>query len=284
MAALAAGGVTLDGRRITDAGRTLALREQLLVTLVERGRSPQGAATLDRERLLHLDDDIVVVDKPAHLAAQGTLSDATAGLDAAVSRLLAAMGKRPFAGLVHRLDLETSGVTVFGRTAAAVSGLAAQFRGGSVDKRYRLLVAGTPSWDETVVDAPIAGDEHHQGLQVVSPRGRRATTLLRCLRRFSSGGSASALVEAQPKSGRTHQIRVHAAHIAHPLLGDRRYGGPALMTLADGRRVSCPRVALHAASLSLTHPTTGRRLTFESIWPEELRRLETALAEGANGP
>ncbi|MFM2152665.1 MAG: hypothetical protein RL199_1100, partial [Pseudomonadota bacterium] len=246
--ALQAGGVTIDGRRVADGARPLALREQLLVTLLERGRLAAGASVLDAARILLLDPDVVAVDKPPHLAAQGTLSDASAGLDAAVSRLLAARGRRPFVGLVHRLDLETSGVTVFGRTPEAVTGLAAQFRDGTVEKRYRLLVAGAPRWNETVVDAPLAGDVHRPGHQVVSPRGRRAKTVFTCLTRFSRGGVEAALLEARPVTGRTHQIRVHAAHAGLPLLGDRKYGGTGLLTLDGGVRLSCPRVTLHAAS------------------------------------
>jgi 23S rRNA pseudouridine1911/1915/1917 synthase len=275
-AALARGGVSVNRHRVASPDHPLAARDVLEAHLVERGRAPEGPPALDRDRILHLDADLVVVDKPPFVAAQGTLSDAAAGLDQAVSRLLASLGERHrTVGLVHRLDLETSGVTVFGRHPAAVRALSLQFRDGRVEKRYRALAQGLPGFDAATCDQPLGGDPNRPGLQCVSPRGRPASTAFRTLRRFDGPGAA--LLEARPATGRTHQIRVHALSLGHPLLGDRRYGGPALLTTPAGRRLLAPRVALHALSISFSHPT-GRACTFEAPWPADLHAIEQALA------
>lgn len=278
-AVLAAGGIALDGRRVAGWDQPLRPGASLVVTLSERGRKPAGAPTLDSGRLLYLDEAMVVVDKPPFLMAQGTAADAQAGLDSAVSRLLRARGERSvFVGLVHRLDAETSGVTVLGRTPAAVSALAAQFRLGSVSKSYRCLVGGVPGWTGHTVDAPLGADPQRPGWQCISPRGRPALTRLQCEARFDDGaGLQAAMVVAQPATGRTHQIRVHLASAGHPLLGDRRYGGAQLLTSARGDRLLVPRVALHAASLALTHPD-GHPLRFEAPWPTDLAAVEQTLS------
>lgn len=276
VAAVARGGVSVNRHRVTSPDHSLEPRDVLEAHLVERGRAPEGPRALDRDRILHLDADLVVVDKPPFVAAQGTLSDAAAGLDQSVSKLLAAMGERNHhVGLVHRLDLETSGVTIFGRHDAAVRALSLQFRDGGVEKHYRALVQGLPTFDETPCDQPLGGDPNRPGLQCVTPRGRPASTTFRTLRRFEAFGAA--LVEARPTTGRTHQIRVHALSLGHPLLGDRRYSGPALLTAPDGGRLLIPRVALHAASISFSHPN-GRKCTFSAPWPADLHAIEQALA------
>jgi 23S rRNA pseudouridine1911/1915/1917 synthase len=277
-AAIGRGGVSVNRRRVATSGHGLAARDVVEAHLVERGRAPEGPRALDRDRILHLDADLVVVDKPPFVAAQGTLSDADAGLDVAVARLLASMGERStHVGLVHRLDLETSGVTVFGRNEQAVRSLALQFREGRVEKRYRALVQGIPSFDEATCDQPLGGDPDRPGLQRVTPRGHPARTAFRTLRRHDA--TRTALVEAQPRTGRTHQIRVHARALGHPLLGDRRYGGPSLLTAPDGARLLVPRVALHALSVSFSHPRGGS-CAFEARWPHDLHAIEQALASG----
>jgi 23S rRNA pseudouridine1911/1915/1917 synthase len=248
--------------------------------LEERGRPAAPAPALPDSALVYVDESLVVVDKPPSLAAQGTRADADAGLDVAVQRLLAAKGRKVArVGLVHRLDLETSGLTVFGLTDAAVASLAAQFRLGTVQKTYQLLVAGAPGWDEREVDQPLEADPARAGRQQVSPRGRRATTGFRVLARGVCDGFGWSSWEARPRTGRTHQIRVHAAHQGFPLLGDRRYGGPAFCVRRDGSRVVFPRVALHAASLVFTHPDGGAA-RFDCPWPADLAAVEGALRCG----
>jgi 23S rRNA pseudouridine1911/1915/1917 synthase len=273
-AALGAGGLFLDRKRLTRDAPVVSGSE-LVAHLSERGRAPNAPRALDADRLLLLDDSVIAVDKPPLLAAQGTLSSATAGIDTALEALLRGRGERNcFVGLVHRLDLETSGVTLFGRTPGAVSHLTRQFRERAPDKRYRALVMGRPP-DAFEVDAPLGPDLARPGHQSVSSRGRPARTRFAVLRRFEAGGACAALVEAAPLTGRTHQIRVHAAHAGHPLLGDPRYGGPTLLS-PFGRPVVPPRVALHALRLEFVHPDGGHR-SVEAPWPSDLAQLEADL-------
>ncbi len=278
--ALAAGGVTINGKRAVDPSQALKLRDEVVANLIERGAPAQGPAGLDPSRILHMDDAVIVVNKPPGVPAQGTAVDAQAGLDAALRELLRRQGvAKPFVGLIHRLDLETTGVTLFGRTPAAVSSLTAQFRAGAVRKRYLALVRGHPLWNEQKVDQPIAADESRTGAYCVSPRGRGAITEFRVQKRLGADDVAASLLEALPRTGRTHQIRVHAAFLGHPLLGDRRYGGPAFVTSPTGHRVDITRVALHAAELWCQHPH-GHALHVHAPWPEDLAALESALSAG----
>lgn len=266
-AALQAGGVTVNRRRAERPDARLSPRDQVLVSLVERGRLAGGAEPLSHERLLHLDASVVVVDKPAGVPAQGTLSDARCGLDEAVRGLLRAQGERDEVGLVHRLDLETTGVTVFGRNAGATSALARAFRDNAVRKTYVCLVLGVPGEASFVADSALGPHPHRRGLQVARDDGKPARTHFRVLERFDAGRVRASLLQATPETGRTHQIRVHAADAGHPLLGDARYGGPSFLTAENGSRLDFPRVFLHARAISLPHPVRG---TLEAVAREPL--------------
>jgi 23S rRNA pseudouridine1911/1915/1917 synthase len=170
--------------------------------------------------------------------------------------------------LVHRLDRETSGVTVLARTPRAAAALSEAFRTGAPEKTYLALCARAPAPPEGRIDAPLAKDPARAGLRRVDPRGDAAATRYRTL----CAGPRAALVEARPETGRTHQIRVHLAHVGAPLLGDARYGGP--------RRVgelSIPRVMLHARRLELAHPVTRAPLAFEAPVPGDFAAAERAL-------
>lgn len=277
----AAGGLFVNRRRIAgNATIALKLRDEVVAYLEEHGRAPaapDAAAGLPASAIVHVDDEVVVVDKPPTLSAQGTRSDADAGLDAAVHRLLVSQGRKVRrVGLVHRLDFETSGLTVFGLTDDAVRALSAEFREGEVEKRYTLLVAGRPAWARCDVDQPLEADPARAGRQRVSPRGRAARTAFRVVAAGSCDGFDWARLEAHPTTGRTHQIRVHAAHAGHPLLGDGRYDGPSFCTRRNGSRIVFPRVALHAASLAFRHPSDGF-LRFTAPWPADLAAVEAAL-------
>lgn len=280
--AVSAGGVTVNRRRVRDLKLKLKLRDEVVVHLEARGAGASGPAPLDPARLLHLDEWIVAVDKPPGIPAQGTALDAAAGLDAAVSRLLESQGEPGFAGLVHRLDRETSGVTIFGRSPEAVTRLAAAFREGEVDKRYLALATGAPEWSEREIDAPLGADPDRPGRQRVTSGGRPAWTVFRCAEQHSGNGVDFARLEARPRTGRTHQIRVHAAELGHPLLGDRAYGGLVAITASDGRRVEIPRVALHAAELTVPHPAGGR-LVLSAPWPADLAAVEADLLRLTGG-
>jgi 23S rRNA pseudouridine1911/1915/1917 synthase len=264
--ALDAGGVFVDGKRCKIAARGVHPGQQIVVNLEEGGRDAGAAASLDRARLLYADDDLVAVDKPAGVPAQPTLTTDVGTLPDLVGALLGAP-----VTIVHRLDRETSGVTVLARTKAAAAALSEAFRAGGPEKTYLALCARPPSPPEGRVDAPLGKDPARAGLRRVDPRGDAAATRYRTLR----AGPLAALVEARPETGRTHQIRVHLAHLGAPLLGDARYGGPRRIG-----EVAIPRVMLHARRLELAHPTTGAALTFEAPVPEDFVAAERALLPG----
>ncbi len=257
------GGVFLDGRRCKVASRLLRPGQTVAVNLAEGGRRAAPPEPLDRSRLLYADAELAAVDKPAGVPAQPTLTSDVGTLPELVGALVGAP-----VTLVHRLDRETSGVTVFARTRAAAAALAEAFRTGGPAKTYLALTARAPSPAEGRVDAPLGKDPARAGLRRIDPRGDPAATRYRTLR----SGPRAALVEASPETGRTHQIRVHLASAGAPLLGDARYGGP--------RRVGetpVPRVMLHARRLELLHPATGIRLVLEAPVPEDFRALERTL-------
>jgi len=261
--ALDAGGVFLDGKRCKVAGRTLHPGQRVEVHLEEGGRTPGASEALGRERLLFEDADLVAVDKPPGVAAQPTLTTDRGTLPELVSALVGSE-----VTLVHRLDRETSGVTVFARTREVAAALAAAFRDGEPEKTYLALCARPPSPPRGRIDLALGKDPGRAGLRRVDPAGEAAATVYQTVR--SSGRAA--LVEARPETGRTHQIRVHLAHLGAPLLGDARYGGPRRVG-----EVAVPRVMLHARRLALRHPVTGAPLSVEAPEPADFLAVAAAL-------
>ena len=262
--ALERGGVFLDGRRCKVAGRLVRAGQKVVVNLEEAGRGGTAAPPLDRSRLLFADAWIAAVDKPAGVPAQPTLTTDRGHLPELVSALLGAPVR-----LVHRLDRETSGVTVLARTADAARSLADAFRDGTPKKTYLALCARAPEPPEGRVDDPIGKDPRHPGRRAVLPGGEPAATRYRTL---AVGPGGAALVEAHPETGRTHQIRVHLAARGAPLLGDARYGGPRMV--GD---VAVPRVMLHALRLEIPHPATGAPTAFEAPLPADFEAVRAAL-------
>ena len=212
--------------------------------------------------ILFEDDDLLVLNKPAGMVVHpgagntaGTLVSALLHHCGSLSRIGGV--ERP--GIVHRLDKETSGCLVVAKNDAAHRALAAQFAGRTVKKTYLAVVAGAPRLRTGVIDAPLARHPVHRKKMAVSQRdGRReAITEYRVLA-TSEGAS---LVECTPRTGRTHQIRVHLKHLGCPVLGDPLYG----------RRGAWGRHLLHAWKLSFAHPREGREVTFEAPPPPEFR-------------
>jgi 23S rRNA pseudouridine1911/1915/1917 synthase len=234
---------------------------------------------------------LIVLDKPAGLVVHpgaghlsGTLVNA---LIARCGDSLSGIGgvRRP--GIVHRLDKDTSGLLVVAKDDRAHHGLSAQFsdhgRSGSLEREYRAVVWGNPERPEGTIAAPVGRHPHHRQKMAVVGSGRAATTHWR---RLESYGDHASLISCRLETGRTHQIRVHMAHIGHPLLGDNIYGGgfktksALLRETARQQWQRLDRQALHAAVLGFEHPVTGRRLRFESPLPADLRALVAALREG----
>lgn len=225
--------------------------------------------------IVYEDADIIVVNKPAGMVvhpapghAHGTLVNAL--LYHAPDMVMTGT-HRP--GIVHRLDKDTSGLIVVAKTDRARLMLLEQWQQRLVGKTYLALVRGTVEPDEATIDVPIGRDPRDRQRIAALPSGRQAITHIRVRQRYQG----ATLLEAEPETGRTHQIRVHLAFIGHPIVGDPVYNphtGPT-----GGRHALVPRQFLHAARLSLILPD-GRRMTFESELPHELkaalRQLEPA--------
>jgi 23S rRNA pseudouridine1911/1915/1917 synthase len=212
---------------------------------VELALRSARAPPIGKDRVLHLDAEVVAIDKPAGVAAQEDLAggDTLPGL---CSALLREMGERQAQTLlVHRLDRGTTGVTLLARTRRAQSALLEEFREHRVRKEYRALVSPAPAKDEGIVDTAVAS--------------RPALTRWRVLERYGN----AALIAARPETGRTHQIRVHLHALGSPLLGDKLHGGRAFLTAPAGERHDFARPMLHALSLELRHPS-GSALRVEA--------------------
>ena len=264
-------------RRWVDAGRVLVagakVRASYKVSLgdsiearpieaVEMELTPE-AIPLD---VLHEDEDLIVIDKPAGLVVHpapghpnGTLVNALlhhCGDLAGIGGVL-----RP--GIVHRLDRGTSGVLVAAKNDAAHQALSTQFAEHSIDRVYRALVRGLPRADEGRIDRPIGRHPRdRKRMSVVTKAGRDSITNWRVTRRFRD--STVSELEVHPETGRTHQIRVHLSAAGLPLVGDVIYGR------ARGRDALLGRPALHAAHLGFEHPRSGKRMGFDSIMPDDL--------------
>lgn len=223
---------------------------------------PAAAASRLAERVLFEDDRLLVIDKPGGTAVHGG-SGISFGV---IEQLRAAKPELKSLSLVHRLDRETSGCLVLAKRRSVLRALHASFREGRVEKNYLALVAGDWQSGEQLVEAPLyvqnrAGGERHV---VVSPEGKPAATRFRLSRRYDGRWS---LLQCQPLSGRTHQIRVHAAHAGHPLVVDDRYGEPAANALARSRGLK--RLFLHAQSIGFPDDH-GNELHFTAPLAPEL--------------
>ena len=260
------GAVYVAGRRSRDAGARPGAGQTVTVVLEEGGQSPLAAAPASAPalRVLHEDAALIAVDKPAGMTAQPT--EGRVG-DSLVDRVGEHL-KRP-AGLVHRLDRETSGVTVFGKTPEATSALAAEFRDGRARKRYLAVVGPVALAAEGTIDLPLSRDPSRPGRwrATRAANGIPALTLYRVL----AAGPDFTLVELLPQTGRTHQLRAHLTALGAPILGDARYGGASR---AGG--LEAPRCLLHARTLEVAHPDSGRPVCFEAPVPEDLARFLAA--------
>jgi len=259
--AVRSGKVDVDGAPTDEPGSEIAAVARIEL----RPDRPRRRRVRTRLVVLHEDRDVLVVDKPAGLLTVPTEAREKDTLWArALQYLQLRYGGRPYAGIVHRLDKDTSGAVVFARHRDALHALQDRFRTHAIDREYVALVAGTLP-EKGVFDADLVREP---GLRrsVARPgqSGRRAETRYRTLERFPG----AALVSVQPRTGRTHQIRVHFSAAGHPVLGDRVY--------AEGSAAAAaPRQMLHARRLGFPHPRTGEELSVEAPIPAD---FEAALS------
>lgn len=259
--------------RSGDAIRIPPMRAPDMAQRLKRPTNPYGAAALARR---YEDDAIIVIDKAAGIAVHGG-SGISHGV---IERLRAEMPDAKFLELVHRLDRETSGLLLIAKKRSALLALHNAMREGRIKKRYQALVLGNWAKGEKRVELSLHKYLTAEGERRVrvDSAGQHAITDFRVLARCES----FTLLEAQLHTGRTHQIRVHLAHLGYPIAGDDKYGD-----FEQNKRLGklgLKRMFLHAASLDLKHPLTGEQLQFAAPLPEELHRFADTVLNRETGP
>jgi 23S rRNA pseudouridine1911/1915/1917 synthase len=291
-ALILAGSVTLRGIAVRDPAYHVAPGDTITIDVPEALAAEPLAEAIALD-IVHEDDDIIVIDKPSGLVVHpgaghqtGTLVNA---LIAHCGTSLSGIGgvRRP--GIVHRLDKDTTGLMVVAKNDRAHQSLTAQFadhgRTGAMRRGYLGFAWDLPHRQRGTVDAPIDRHPHAREKMAVRAHGREAVTHweLRQSYRGRDGKPVAALIACQLETGRTHQIRVHLAHIGHPLLGDDVYGphfktkASRLGPVSQAALAALGRQALHAYLLVLEHPSTGEILRWEAPLPQDLVLLRDAL-------
>jgi 23S rRNA pseudouridine1911/1915/1917 synthase len=290
---IAAGHVTVEGAAATDPGQRLKGAETITVTLPAAAPAePQGENIL--LTIVYEDRDVIVIDKPAGLVVHPGAGHETGTL---VNALIAHCGdslsgiggvRRP--GIVHRIDKDTSGLIVIAKNDAAHASLSEQFaahgRDGRLKREYLAFVWGTPERPSGTITTGIARSTANRQKMAVSRSASAREAITHYARQVVFGKPVIAsLIKCNLETGRTHQIRVHLAHIGHPLLGDQIYGTGFASSLSKLEPVSrtylkaLKRQALHATVLGFEHPRSGKPLRFESPLPEDLSQLRHLLGQ-----
>lgn len=215
--------------------------------------------------VVYEDADVLVIDKPPGLLVHPLSPAHRATLAHGIAHHFRQQGLQTRVRPVHRIDRDTSGLLLVAKSAPAQHRLDRQLRAREISREYLAFVHGTVGADEGVIDAPIGRHPRSPPLRAVRPDGEPARTRYRVVQRFSD----ATLLCVELETGRTHQIRVHLAHLGHPVIGDRAYGGS---TARIGRQ------ALHAWRLSFSHPSRDERLRFEAPLPPDLEALRARLA------
>jgi 23S rRNA pseudouridine1911/1915/1917 synthase len=271
-AVVEAGDVLVDGIPRPKSDKVSA-GDWLEVTLPAPAAPPQvESEPVPGLRVVYSDDDIAVVDKPVGVAAHpspGWTGPTVIGGLAALGHRVSTSGAAERQGVVHRLDVGTTGLMVVAKSERAYTVLKRAFKSREVDKHYHAVVQGHPDPLRGTIDAPIDRHPHHDYRWAVVSGGRPSTTHYDTLEAFP----AASLLDIRLETGRTHQIRVHFSALRHPCVGDLTYGADP--TLAA--RVGLSRQWLHARSLGFVHPSTGEYVRFESGYPADLAHALSVL-------
>lgn len=265
------------GRAAAD--RRLAIGDQVRVPPVRVAEKLDDTPVPGREFAVVFEDDaLIVIDKPAGVAVHGG-SGVSFGV---IEQLRQARPAARFLELAHRLDRETSGLLIIGKKRTALTRLHDQFRDGVMDKRYLALVKGR--WRDPLrnVKFPLLKYLTAEGERRVrvSPEGKEAHSIMRLRQYWQTPWGDFSLLEVELRTGRTHQIRVHLAHLGFPIVGDEKYGDFALNR--DLQKVGMKRMFLHAASIRLPHPLSGEILALTASLPPELVKFVEKIEKAAD--
>ena len=283
--AIASENVLLDGRKAKSSTRIQAGQQiRFLPPTIE----PEGSIPEDIPlTILYEDEHLVAIDKPAAMVVHPAKGHWSGTLTAALAfhfKHLSSIGGPTRPGIVHRLDRDTSGVILIAKTDQSHLSLSAQFEKRTVEKEYLAIVSPAPDRDSDLIDKPIGAHPYQREKKAIReghPSSRAASSIYEVIQRRKG----FALVRVKPKTGRTHQIRVHLAHIGTPVLCDRLYGGRAKLTLKDLTRrdadteVLLDRQALHAHRIRFNHPDSGQPIVIEAELPGDMERTLAAIRE-----
>jgi len=267
----AAGGVRLDGALLDKSDR-LRAGGWLDVEWQPKEEPRIVPIAVPELGIVYDDDDIVVVDKPTGVAAHPSLGwegPTVVGALAAAGFRVATTGAPERQGVVHRLDVGTSGLMVVAKTESAYTALKRAFKERTVEKIYHAVVQGHPDPLVGTIDAPIGRHPNHSWKFAVTPDGKSSVTHYETLEAFPG----ASLLEIHLETGRTHQIRVHMAALRHPCVGDPLYGADPTLSA----RLGLTRQWLHAHQLGFAHPATGEWVQFESPYPADFRHALAVL-------
>jgi 23S rRNA pseudouridine1911/1915/1917 synthase len=225
-------------------------------------------------KIIYEDDSLMVIDKPAGwIVNDATTTAHQPTVQSWLSKMAypLARSREYRSGIVHRLDKETSGILVVAKTKEAFENLQKQFKERKIQKTYTALVHGKVEPKEGIVEAPVGRLPWRRDRFGVLPGGREAKTDYKVI----SSDAGHSLLELFPKTGRTHQIRIHLKYLGHPIVADEFYAG---RKTARADRVWCPRLFLHASKIEFIHPTSGKVVSFSSDLPSDLREALSKLS------
>jgi len=269
-----AGEISKDGKAVGKSDRVITGDQLEVILPAAKGEAKLVATPIDGLKVVYDDEFLIVIDKPVGIAAHpspGWQGATVVGAIFAAGYQLATSGAAERQGVVHRLDVGTSGLMVVAKNEIAYSSLKDQFRNRTVSKVYHALVQGHMDPTVGTIDAPIDRHPREDYRFAVVANGKPSITHYKTLEVFS----AVTLLEIELETGRTHQIRVHFSALHHPLVGDLTYGSDPALAM----KLSISRPWLHAKQLAFDHPGSGERMSFNAEYPADLTRSLEILSD-----